>query len=888
MSDIQSAAVKSLAEQIVKAINTITEKNNKSYVNARVTRYGGSGNGGSSNNTGTIGGTYTGKISTSQVTGLYDVVSNYLINAQTNASNGDENALKIVSTLNGISDVRIANATIKTAQIDELYGSYAEFIRLVADKAEIKDVDADQVRADIAELGTANIGSADIGFGQIKDLVTGTAIIRQGTASKLYIDELAVTDANMVSLTTGELILKRTDGKFANIVVDENGNITTKEVSVEGDNIANNTIAAGKIIENTITARELNVSKIFADEALVNAIKASNIDTADLFADNGFVSNLTTSIINSPSIGEDLDISKNSSITLTKGKIDLLVSSESTSTNLVLTDTALKAIGDNIDLSANKSVTASVENKVTGAIDKKFPQQDTAPENPSEGDLWLNIGVTPNVLEIYKKDSETQELGWEIVNDVDKSALASRVSAAELKITDSAIVQTVTSSSSYSGLVDRVETAESKLTPTAMETTIEGSTALSNVKQTADKINWIIASGDSASAMQLTDEALAIISDNVTISTDKIKITSGDQIASSVINSLNLANNTTVKSLETDIGTAQSTADTAKSTADSAATTASSANTTAQNANSVAGYASSKAEGAKSDAAAAKSAAATAQSDADAAQADATQALKDAKDASDAAATAQGGVDSLVTRMDSAELELTQDKIVSKVTSSEVYKSLDGQVTTNKNNIAAVTQTANKIEWIVADDATASAVKLTSDAYKVIADNIDLSANNTVKITSGDQISAEAAGVIDLSSNSTIQISSADQILLAARKNMDLSQNSTIATINSSIDTVDGRVDGVSDAVNSLRDTTSATKDQLSVLSQYVVIQEDGTYMKAKGTKNEMKLTNEGVGIYMNGQTDPYSQFAANYVQFGKYQLRKSADGGLVFKMAEE
>ena len=32
--------------------------------------------------------------------------------------------------------------------------------------------------------------------------------------------------------------------------------------------------------------------------------------------------------------------------------------------------------------------------------------------------------------------------------------------------------------------------------------------------------------------------------------------------------------------------------------------------------------------------------------------------------------------------------------------------------------------------------------------------------------------------------------------------------------------------------------------------------------------------------------TDQYSKFSGNYVQFGNYQLRRSSDGGLVFKLA--
>ena len=140
-------------------------------------------------------------------------------------------------------------------------------------------------------------------------------------------------------------------------------------------NIANNTIEGGKLIENTITARELNVSKIFADEALIGAIKAANLDVSDLFANNAFIGQLETYSIKSPTIGEEIDISKNSSITLTNDRISLMVESDSNESELVLTDNMIQAIGDkfsiianDIDLSANNSISLNVENIVKEQI----------------------------------------------------------------------------------------------------------------------------------------------------------------------------------------------------------------------------------------------------------------------------------------------------------------------------------------------------------------------------------------------------------------------------------------------------------------------------------------------------------------------------------------
>ena len=608
------------------------------------------------------------------------------------------------------------------------------------------------------------------------------------------------------------------------------------------------------------------------------------------------------------------------------------------------------------------------------------------PSSPVEDMLWLDTSVSPNVLKRYNNGS------WSIVNDT--SNLITRITTAEQKITDDAIVSTVTNSTKYLGLEQRVSTAENKLTADAMETTISNSTALSNVKQTADKINWIIASGDSASTMQLTDDALTVISRDVTISADKIKITSGDQIDSSVINGLDLTNNTTVKDIKTtadeaktlsfvssdtppassdvyegyrwldtgvtpsvmrvwkgaDISTSrkngtvvkkftyhapdatswtpsQSGSGTASPTnirplnpgkdsvyftrsdgivckATFASTvyggsinssgvvtrtwgyielsgnesweiynssfhiayygganygqgkgrgnagdsvfshggskwTSSSPNCNVDRDINLQGFLSTystvdalktylkseKAAGHPLEVAYYLSTSQTVSATIEpyvltidntkgqivsgitidlpgTATADTTvyvngtaytiatgesgititdiekttydicgstnltisydangwETVNDTSAIEQGVSNAQSGVASLAARMDNAELELTQDKIVSKVTSSETYKTLDGQVTTNKNNISTVTQTANKIEWIVADDATASAVKLTSNAYKVIADSIDLSANTTVKITSAGQISAEASKGIDISANESITL----------------------------------------------------------------------------------------------------------------------------------
>ena len=142
------------------------------------------------------------------------------------------------------------------------------------------------LRAIYAAIASAEIGKADIGFAQIKDLVAGTAIIREGIGGQIYIDRLAVSEANMVSLTVGEMVVKGPDGHFYALVVDpETHAVTPVLKQVTGGDIANHTLNAGeKIIENSITANLLNVRQIFASDALIGAITAANINVGSLVA----------------------------------------------------------------------------------------------------------------------------------------------------------------------------------------------------------------------------------------------------------------------------------------------------------------------------------------------------------------------------------------------------------------------------------------------------------------------------------------------------------------------------------------------------------------------------------------------------------------------------
>ena len=189
-----------------------------------------------------------------------------------------------------ITTANIVSADIHWADIETLAAATAQIAKAQITTANISAANIDwaaitTLTAAFTAIANASIGSADIDWAHIKDLATDTAIITQGVGGKLYIADLAVTEANMVSLTVGELIVKGTDGGFYAVSVDGAGNITSTRKQIANADVGDASINAGeKLIEGTVTAACLNVNDIFANNAIIRSLIAANIDVDTLFA----------------------------------------------------------------------------------------------------------------------------------------------------------------------------------------------------------------------------------------------------------------------------------------------------------------------------------------------------------------------------------------------------------------------------------------------------------------------------------------------------------------------------------------------------------------------------------------------------------------------------
>lgn len=65
-------------------------------------------------------------------------------------------------------------------------------------------------------------------------------------------------------------------------------------------------------------------------------------------------------------------------------------------------------------------------------------------------------------------------------------------------------------------------------------------------------------------------------------------------------------------------------------------------------------------------------------------------------------------------------------------------------------------------------------------------------------------------------------------------------------------------------------------------VARYVRLDDAGLHVGETDASSEVLIDENGVGVVARGKR--FSSFAANYVQFGDYQMRRTADGGMVFR----
>ena len=371
-----------------------------------------------------------------------------------------------------ITAANIVNAHVNWAEIDSLSAAIAKISRAQLTTANIAGADIEwasiqTLSAAIATVASASIRTADIDWARIKDLTTDTAIITQGTAGELYIAKLAVTEANLVSLTVGELVVKGTDGRFYAVSVDEDGSVTSTLKQIGNDDVQDASIDGGeKIIEGSVTAKTLNVQNIFGDTAVIRSLIAANLDVDALFAREATVAALNA-----------VDIRGNRFLRLlVDGKADQEsvdgLTERISRAELKLTDSAIVSAvtGSETYRQDRQKLREDLEALIRDR--ENWHIADRPPEAPAADTLWLDTSVTPHLLKRWD-GAEWVSCGAEadLSQYYTKTEMDTR-----LEQTDSGIAalasRVATTAGDAAALAARLEQAELKITPEAITSAV--------------------------------------------------------------------------------------------------------------------------------------------------------------------------------------------------------------------------------------------------------------------------------------------------------------------------------------------------------------------------------------------------------------------------------
>ena len=222
-----------------------------------------------------------------------------------------------------ITDAKIQDASISMAKIRDLQAQVAQIVAASIRDAHITTAQIDDLAAAVAKLIHAEVGVGEFTLAEIKNLLAEALVLEQGSADSMYITNLAVTSANLLSAMQGKLVLRGEDGKYYQVMIGADGTIHTQEVEPSQDEIeAGETESGLGIVDTSANFADLTAQNIKGNEAIFQTILAQSITAGKLTAGEALIASATIPTLYATSIqaiGNSLDLSANESITLMVG-----------------------------------------------------------------------------------------------------------------------------------------------------------------------------------------------------------------------------------------------------------------------------------------------------------------------------------------------------------------------------------------------------------------------------------------------------------------------------------------------------------------------------------------------------------------------------------------
>ena len=280
-----------------------------------------------------------------------------------------------------IAKAQITTANIKEANID--WASIGNLAVVVADIAKAQITTANIEQANISWASIDNLTSAmadvvhaqievgDFSFADIKNLLSNAMIIEMGSAGNMSITNLTVTQANMLGAVIKNLVMPGSDGKYYEIVVGTNGELSTAEVVVTEEEISSGVMDDGRSISTTtINAELISGSTVTAQQAILNSILTNALTAEQITAGQALIASATIPTLYTTSIeaiGNSLTFSANQ-------QIQLIVSELQNTTE----DLGAYIIATNAEL---ESLQGQIDGSITTWFYEVAPNNDNPPAN---------------------------------------------------------------------------------------------------------------------------------------------------------------------------------------------------------------------------------------------------------------------------------------------------------------------------------------------------------------------------------------------------------------------------------------------------------------------------------------------------------------------------
>ena len=225
-----------------------------------------------------------------------------------------------------IAKAHLADADIEWAEIASLTAAVADIAEAKIAGASITSAQIDDLDATVASILHAQVATGEFDFAEVENFLGNVFVLGQGIAGSVSIENLTVTQANMLGAVIGSLVLPGEDGKYYEVTVGTDGTLSTEEVTVtEGEIEAGELDDGRQIVTTTVNADSIHGTSITAQQGILNSILTQALTAGQITAGQALIASATVPTLYATSIqaiGNSLTFTANE-------RIQLIVSSVS-------------------------------------------------------------------------------------------------------------------------------------------------------------------------------------------------------------------------------------------------------------------------------------------------------------------------------------------------------------------------------------------------------------------------------------------------------------------------------------------------------------------------------------------------------------------------------